>query len=193
MSDRAGRHAAAVLLYAKIVGLPPDYVEVYLGDFVELYAEEMERIPNACRRPPDFRVGCEVMRHAAFAVEEPQLQRHFACLLATASDARKSHAAHPAFASILTGLTSLETGVLIAMCASFSRLTASCDELERLRALLRVDSVPALDAALSNLRRLGLVERIGADAEGALAVSSFGRTFVSACLAAVSERQALEA
>jgi hypothetical protein len=177
-----GPPSAAVLLYAKIVGLPAGYIEAYLGDFTDMYAEEMERIPQASRRPPDFRTGCEVMRHVAFAVEEPHLQRSFACLLATASDVRNGDKAHPSFASILTGLTPVETGMLLALNASFPRFQPSGTEIERLRAHLRAGSADCITAGLSNLQRLGLLEGAPGDANGRLAISVFGRRFLYACL-----------
>ena len=163
-----GGHAAALMLYARVAGLPSDYVELYLSDFVDLYAAEMDRIPQASRRTPDFRTGCEVMRHAVFAVEEPRLQGHFACLLAAASDARRGADVHPAFASILSALASGEADLLLAMSAASARPSSS-----------QADT-PA--SALCNLRRLGLVEPASSGAEGAPALSALGRRFVAACL-----------
>jgi hypothetical protein len=173
---------AALMLYAKVVGLPADHIDAYLTDFRDTYAEVMRQIPEGSRRPPGFRIGCEVLRHVAFAVEEPQLQRWFACLLATASDAENSDKAHPCFAAILAALTSEEVCTLLAMNAAFPWFQPSPAELGRLRAYLRAESPEALSAGLSNLQRLGLLQSAPADADARLSISDFGKRFLYACL-----------
>ena len=174
---------AAISLYAKVVGLSADHIEEYLPDFRDAYAERMRAIPEANHRPADFRIGCEVLRHVSFAVEEPELQKRLACLLAAASDAATQHHVHPAFPGILTALAPEELRLLASMRGVFDPLQTSAQDLERARAYLAVADVDAVHVALDNLARLGLVHRaVSPGQPERLRVSALGDRFLLACV-----------
>lgn len=178
------REDAAISLYARIVGLPAGHVEAYLADFQEAFVHEMEAVPEASRRPADFRIGCEVLRHVCFAVEEPELQKRLASLLATASNAGRRHHAHPAFPGILTALTPEELRLLSGFRTAFEAVETSAPELERLRAYLGAGDVRDVRVALDNLLRLALVERApAADAATPERIlpSALGERLLRAC------------
>ena len=180
---RSTREDAAISLYARIVGLPAGHIEAYLPDFREAFAHEMQAVTEASHRPADLRIGCEILRHVAFAVEEPELQKRFACLLATASNAGKRHHAHPAFPAILTAMAPEELRLLSGLRSAFDPVEASGSELERLRAYLGVGDARDVRVALDNLLRLALVERASSGPQGAerLRLSALGERFVRAC------------
>jgi len=178
------REDAAISLYARIVGLPASHIEAYLPDFREAFVQEMEAVAEANYRPADFRIGCEVLRHVGSALEEPELQKRLACLLATASNAGKRHHAHPAFPGILTALAPEELRLLSGMRATFDPVEPSGTELERLRAYIGACDVRDVRVALDNLLRLALVERAassGQSAQERLRLSALGERFLSAC------------
>jgi hypothetical protein len=176
---------AAISLYARVVGLPADHIEAYLPDFRDAYLQEMQAVAEASRRPADFRIGCEVLRHVSFAVEEPELQKRFACLLAAASNAGKRHHAHPAFPGILSALAPEELRMLPALRAAFDPLEITSQGLERLRAHLAIPIVETVRVALDNLLRLGLVRRTAASSlqpHERLSLSALGERLLRAAL-----------
>lgn len=180
---RSTREDAAISLYARVVGLPAGHIEAYLPDFREAFVQEMETIAEASYRPADFRIGCEVLRHVGFAVDEPELQKRLACLLATASNAGKRHHAHPAFPGILTALAPEELRLLCGLRTASDPVEISAPELERMRAYLGVGNVSDVRAALDNLVRLALVERAAASGgrDAGVRLSALGERFLRAC------------
>ncbi|EGM76841.1 hypothetical protein Rhein_3078 [Rheinheimera sp. A13L] len=103
---------AVLRLIDNIVGLPADFISSHLEVFREKYRENVERIPEDKRVEPSFRLGCSVLKNVAYSVEEPQLQKLFANLLASASNKDIADTVHPGFATVINELTSDDARLL---------------------------------------------------------------------------------
>jgi hypothetical protein len=157
--QRLAKTADTVLrLIDNVVGLPADYLSLRLETFREKYREQLEKIPPERRQEPPLRVGCAVLRHVAYAAEEPDIQELFARLLATASDVEKASTAHPGFASVINDLQPEEAKLLLLLHKLRSPVRMGPFGEKILDAVLNGETVPNLDGGLSNLLRLGLVE-----------------------------------
>jgi len=150
--------SAVVLSLGDRAGVPVDLVETRLKEFCSRYSNGVGEIDGERRQKPAFRIGCEVLRHAWSAAEEPEIQAWLAQLLVTASNSETSSAAHPAFPAIIASLNFDDTRVLSSLNTAFHSIPFLLTELERLRVFSGVESIDALSGSLSNLLRLGLLE-----------------------------------
>lgn len=142
-----------------VVGLPADVLNHYLGTFRQKYRERLESIPVENRQPPDFRIGCGVLKEVAYAADEPDLQKMFAELLATASDDRSAEEAHPAFANIINQLTATDAKILRLITKPIEpNYPRRIIELWSLRHSFRELQLELVETSLDNLVRLGLAE-----------------------------------
>ncbi len=140
-------------LLDNVVGLPVDYVSNNLERFRQKYAARFEEIPPADRQEPPMRIGCAVIKNAAYSADEPDIQDLFANLLAAASNSKTVQNVHPGFATIINELRAVDAVVL--------RHAAEVLDSGRLRPLnMRPADVSPEEysQAISNLVRLGLVE-----------------------------------
>lgn len=155
---RIAKTADSVLrLLDNVVGLPADYLSLRLEQFRDTYAKELDKVPEEARQQPSLRLGCSVLRHVAFAAEEPELQEMFARLLATASNSEHSSLAHPGFATVINDLTPQEARLLVAIRNLRRPLLPTQRDKEALVSEAGLDSGD-LDRSLSNLLRLGLID-----------------------------------
>lgn len=95
-----------------LVGLPADFLNQHLSHFRERYTHRVRGIPEKNRELPPFRVGCSILKEVAYSADEPNFQEMFANLLATASDNRVAHEAHPGFANIINQLVPLDATIV---------------------------------------------------------------------------------
>lgn len=155
---RAAKTADSILrLLDNVVGLPADYISTQLEKFRERYREELEKIPEQDRQQPSLRTGCSVLRHVAYAADEPEIQIMFAKLLATASDKNQSSTAHPGFASVINDMKPVEAKLLLAVKDHGKTIKTSSD-LARVASSIDIGELETANNAISNLVRLGLLE-----------------------------------
>lgn len=132
-------------LAENIVGLPVDFINHHLYHFRKKYKEGYNEIPDERKTNPSFRIGCNVIKNAALSKDEPEMQELFAKLLVSASDTELNDKIHPAYASVLNELTSIDAKLLNFYATND---TANINDIDHIY----------LMKSESNLMRLGLIE-----------------------------------
>ncbi|EGQ7800173.1 DUF4393 domain-containing protein [Vibrio parahaemolyticus] len=144
--QRVSKTADSILrLIDNVVGLPADFISSYLEPFREQYREGYKKIPKKRRIEPSLRIGCSVLKNVAYAAEEPDIQRLFARLLTSASDADYADIVHPGYASVVNELTTIDAKVLMLFSSGYRQRSLSDNEQ------------PYESQLISNLIRLGLI------------------------------------
>lgn len=148
---RAVKTSDSILrLIDNVVGLPVDYVSSNLERFRSKYAHRFEEIPLEHRQEPPMRIGCAVLKHAAYSADEPDIQELFANLLAAASNTEMVKHVHPGFATVIGEMRAVDAVVL---------RSVSHGRIHPFSAARATDIEPDDYAqALSNLVRLGLLD-----------------------------------
>ncbi|MGR5365239.1 Abi-alpha family protein [Photobacterium damselae] len=132
-------------LVENIVGIPTDILNHHLGSFRSSYAEGYKNIPKKRRIEPTLKLGCNVLKYVAFAVEEPEVQKLFAQLLVSASDSEYVEHIHPSYASVINDMSVVDANVLIDIFGGAREKKPKYSE-------------KLVQKSLSNLTRLGLIE-----------------------------------
>jgi hypothetical protein len=177
----------------------------------KLAAEKLANVPTDRLVEPNPSIVAGTIEALQTAHEQTELRELFAQLLASTMDGAIADAAHPSFVEIIRQMGSDDARVFRAMerCAPYYYLSESiaiefrhAHQAERERLLVTAWQLLGKDAgvpsplrvayALTNLERLGLVERhiktyttVGGDTkpvQAAVDVTMFGKRFAVACL-----------
>jgi hypothetical protein len=137
-------------LVDNVVGLPLDFISTHLETFRNSYRKEYENIPEEKLILPNFKTNCSVIQNVAYSAEEPEIQKLFAHLLASASDSDIAEMVHPAFASIISEMTTIDAKLLedFNLYGTESKIGNALVEEEKV----------LIPQSISNLTRLGLIE-----------------------------------
>lgn len=87
--------------------------------FKEELMQEINKIPEENLKEPDFQVASTALNDAKFCMENKDLRKMFANLIAAASDSRKANDALPIFSDIIRKMTSRDASNL----ASFGNVS----------------------------------------------------------------------
>lgn len=162
VKQTAGFVSSVIRLLDNAVGLPADFVSYHLEPFRERYQRRVEKIPEAQRTKPPFRVGCAILKEVAFAAEEPDIQQMFAELLATGSDSETKHLVHPGFPEVISQLDAMDATVLNAFVVDESTTDPPVLSFVAIKQNCGIDGpnddLRLFQASLDNLVRLGLLE-----------------------------------
>ncbi len=138
-----------------VVGIPAEYLARKLNAIRERYESNLAKIPEPDRQLPRIEITSSVIRNAAVASDDPELQALFAELLTSASDAKRAQHPHPAFGTIIAELEPLDAKVL-SMFPSLERRTGLYpSDIQTELGFWHHDKV--LRVAISNLCRLELI------------------------------------
>lgn len=94
---------------AKMLGVANKYFE---DDFEKDIAEKLADVPEENITAPRPSLAAPAMQQLGFSLDEPDLKEMYLNLLATASDNRKTDAAHPSFVEIIKQLSAAELPTL---------------------------------------------------------------------------------
>lgn len=144
-------------LLASTICLPADYVSTHLERFKSCYKEKFDEIPIELRQEPSLRIGCTVLRHAAFSADESELQELFASLLTSASNKELASEAHPGFATVINDLEPHEALMISLMKDKAHRFSANTSNITAISERVNV-SPDKVASGLANLLRLGILE-----------------------------------
>ena len=144
-------------LLQNIVGLPADFLNHHLVTFREQYKKRIGEIPDERREIPPFRIGTTVLKEVALAAEEPEFQRMFAELLASASDSESAESVHPGYASIINQLTAIDAKIVRLVAGDIN------DEYFHASSVYNISHELGLEdrevrVGIDNLVRVGLLE-----------------------------------
>ncbi|MFJ2518339.1 DUF4393 domain-containing protein [Cellulosimicrobium cellulans] len=94
---------------AKWVGYKSDYFDNHFADDM---AEKLADVPEEHITSPSPIVAAQSMEGLSYSLDEPDLKEMYLNLLATASDDRRAHEAHPSYAQLIKQLAPREAGCL---------------------------------------------------------------------------------
>jgi len=144
-------------MIALLTGLSVGWVNQKLYNIGQRYEQKLNGIPIECRQLPALEIAASAIKGASVAANVTELQEMYSELLASASDTRRSDAAHPSFGSLISELEPLDARIL----AMFHNIKPRKELylLEVMRAVGLSPNDPRIAVAVSNLSRQGLVEK----------------------------------
>lgn len=95
--------------FAKWAGASKDYFE---SEFAIDMADKIAQIPEEHLTAPPISVAVPAMQGLSYSLEDSELKEMYLTLLATATDDRRVHEAHPSFAEIIKQLSPAEARLL---------------------------------------------------------------------------------
>lgn len=140
----------------RMLGFGAEYLKAFMAKFRTALDKRLETIPEERMVEPPLRLGCAVLREAAYAMDESDLHDMFICLMAMSCDSETQHTAHPGFASVIGQMVGLDADILIKFDESNSH------GVENLHLIFNPhregEKMRQFSASICNLMRLGLLE-----------------------------------